>query len=68
MDSHTTFCENRLLSATEDLGTIVQNVANLEGMGGEAQTLIEDVEEKMPKHDRDKNDSISHPCLGRGVG
>jgi hypothetical protein len=69
MDSQTTFtfCQNRLLSATEDLGKIVQNVAtlfgedkrNLEGMIGEANALIEGVkQENIARHDRNMNDSI----------
>jgi hypothetical protein len=76
MDSQTTFTfsQNRLLSATEDLGKIVQNVSssfgedkrNLEGMIGEARALIEGIkQENMTRHDRNMNDS-TRP-LGRGV-
>ena len=76
MDSQTTFtfCQNRLLSATEDLGKIVQNVSssfgedkrNLEGMIGEARALIEGVkQENMARHDRNMNDSM--PAQGRGI-
>lgn len=70
MDSQTTFtfCQNRLLASTEDLGKIVQNVSNsftedkrnLEGMVTEARALIETVrQENRERHDRNMDDSMS---------
>ena len=75
MDSQTTFtfCQNRLLASTQDLGKIVQNVSNsftddkrtLERMITEARALIEAArQENRERHDRNMDDSMFHPPDG----
>ena len=72
MDSQTTFtfCQNRLLASTEDLGKIVQNLSTsfaedkrtLEGMINEAKALIETArQENRERHDRNMHDSMTLP-------